>query len=403
MNAAQMVVDKFGGQSNLAKLIGKGQSTVQYWTKSGAIPSKWQAKLLSIAREQNVDLTAADFVKVPEVVQATGKLPIAEWSGDLEIGEGSLPVYVLDDGRRVISRTGATKLLAGKKGGGQLEKYVAAGVLPTYMPADLPDKMIDFSIPEVVNKTVRGLTAETFLDICRGYGRAFTEGKLESPAQIDMAHKASAFLAACAGVGLIALIDEATGYQYDRAEDALRVKLKAYIGEEMRKWEKTFPDELWQEFGRLTKWKGAVTQRPKYWGKLVMELVYDYLDPDVSKWLKEHAPKPRHGMNYHLWLTGQYGLRKLIEHIWMLIGMARACKTMEELREKKAEATGRQKIRVTVYVPQAALGQKSLFDDLTEEPGTEPGESGNPEPVIRRNPLGNKGKSTREDLVISSQ
>jgi hypothetical protein len=34
----------------------------------------------------------------------------------------------------------------------------------------------------------------------------------------------------------------------------------------MRKWEKTFPDELWVEFGRLTNWKGAVTKCPKYWG-----------------------------------------------------------------------------------------------------------------------------------------
>ena len=131
-------------------------------------------------------------------------------------------------------------------------------------------------------------------------------------------------------VGLVALIDEATGYQYDRAEDALRVKLKAYFGEEMRKWEKTFPDELWTQFGRLTNWTGGVTQRPKYWGKLVNELVYEYLDPDVAKWLRENAPKPRHGQNYHQWLSEQYGLRKLIEHIWMLIGMARACKTMPE-------------------------------------------------------------------------
>ena len=51
----------------------------------------------------------------------------------------------------------------------------------------------------------------------------------------------------------------------------------------MRKWEKTFPDELWQEFGRLTGWKGALTKRPKYWGKLVIELVYGYMDADVAE------------------------------------------------------------------------------------------------------------------------
>jgi hypothetical protein len=42
----------------------------------------------------------------------------------------------------------------------------------------------------------------------------------------------------------------ATGYQYVRAEDALAVKLRAFIADELRAWEKTFPDELWAEFGR---------------------------------------------------------------------------------------------------------------------------------------------------------
>jgi hypothetical protein len=44
-----------------------------------------------------------------------------------------------------------------------------------------------------------------------------------------MAVKASMFLSACAKVGLDALIDEATGYQYDRARDALEIKLRAYL------------------------------------------------------------------------------------------------------------------------------------------------------------------------------
>ena len=73
----------------------------------------------------------------------------------------------------------------------------------------------------------------------------------------------------------------------------MRVKLKAYLGEHMRKWEPTFPEELWVEFARLTKWKGTVTKRPKYWGKLVNELVYEYLDPDVAKWLQDFCTDPR--------------------------------------------------------------------------------------------------------------
>src|SRR5262249_58646135 len=103
MNAAQAIVEKFGGQTALAEMIGKGQSTVQYWTKSGAIPAKWQGHLLKLAREKGIDVTAADFVRVPEVANRTvGGPPLAEYSGVLEIGSGELPCYVLTDGRRVI-------------------------------------------------------------------------------------------------------------------------------------------------------------------------------------------------------------------------------------------------------------------------------------------------------------
>jgi hypothetical protein len=119
----------------------------------------------------------------------------------------------------------------------------------------------------------------------------------------------------------------------------------------MRPWEKTFPDELWVQFGRLTRWRGALHERPKYWGKLVMELVYGYLDNDVADWLKTNAPEPRHGRNYHQWMSGQYGLRRLIEHIWMLIGLASACQDMSELRQRMAEKFGREGVQMTLYLP----------------------------------------------------
>ena len=55
---------------------------------------------------------------------------------------------------------------------------------------------------------------------------------------MQMAMNASMFLAACAKVGLEALIDEATGYQYERADDALQVKLRAFLADELRAWGK---------------------------------------------------------------------------------------------------------------------------------------------------------------------
>lgn len=291
-----------------------------------------------------------------------GALPEAKYRGALNLS-GSMglevPCYVLDTGQRVIGRTSATEVLTGIKGGGALEKYLGVASLKPFINiTDIVDRMVAFELPDVegLEKHVKGLPADLFIEICQGFVNAL---KAETAAgqpilttrQREMAIKASMFLSACAKVGLDAMIDEATGFQYQRAEDALRVKLKAYLAEEMRKWEKTFPEDLWLEFGRLTNWKGSVTQRPKYWGHLVTELIYQYLDRDVAKWLKDNKPKPSHGSNWHQYLSADLGVQKLIQHIWKTIGIAKTCATMQELKQKMAELHGKVPVQITLYLP----------------------------------------------------
>ena len=289
----------------------------------------------------------------------TEGLPVAKYKGELNLLDMAVPCYVLSNGQRVIGRTSMTELLTGIRGGGGLEKYLDVRSLkPLISIESVLERMVPFRLPEVegLERSVKGLPADLAIDICRAFVSALESGFRPggvpmSPRRMEMALQASAFLGACAKIGLEALIDEATGFQYDRAQDALQVKLKAYFEDEMRKWEKTFPDELWVEFGRLTGWKGTVSQRPKYWGRLVMELVYEYLDADVAEWLKENAPAPKHGQNYHQWLSSQYGLKKLVEHIWMLIGVARTCATMTELRDRMAELNGKVPMQYRLYLP----------------------------------------------------
>jgi hypothetical protein len=319
-----------GGEARMKKLSKPEREALA----SKAAKARWKKSVPG----ENASKTYAPIVLNTE----NTVLPVAKWPGVLTIGDIEIPVYVLDDRRRVISRTGATTVLTVGKGGGNLESYVQVKALERYMPTNLSAQMMDFNIPEVVNKSAKGMTAETFLEICGAYVRAWQDGALESEAQIAIAKRSAMFLAACSKVGLIALIDEATGYQYRRAEEELQLKLRAFLLEEMRKWERTFPNELWEQFGRLTNWKGSVHQRPKYWGKLVMELIYEYLDADVAEWLRENAPTPKHGQNYHQWLTSQYGLKKLIEHIWKVVGIASTCEDgrLRDLQYKMEQLYG---------------------------------------------------------------
>lgn len=369
MSAARFVVSKFGGPAALAKMLGKGQSMVSYWLKAGRIPAKWQPVLLDLAQKQSISLFPDDFVKssTANLIPAEGRsvtgAPKATHWGELPIGDAVIPAYVLDNGTRVFSLKGVVVGLIGTDGG-QLPEYLKVRALRDFLPEDLKPAE-DGTIPALCRFDIGGeghfqyaigFPVERFMDLCAAYTSALQrhlnadEEFSLTPRQIDIAKRAIAFQMACAKVGIIAMVDEVTGYQYDRAEDALRLKLNLFLTEEMRKWEKTFPDQLWVEFGRLTKWQGPVHSRPKYWGKLVMELIYGYLDPDVAKWLKENAPKPRHGENYFQWLNEQYGLKRLIEHIWMIVGMAAACQTMPELRERTAERFGRYPVQLTFYL-----------------------------------------------------
>jgi hypothetical protein len=318
--------------------------------------ARWHQRTLTAVPDTEED--TAPLLEDGEPVDIDS-LPEAKHRGVLRLLDFEIPCYVLSDGQRVIGRTSATEVLTGIKGGGAFEKYIGVAALRSYVRVDeVTERMVTFRLPEVegLNRTVKGLPADLWIEVCQGLVAA-VDASTRNPEftltsrQIGMAMQASMFLSACAKVGLDSLIDEATGYQYERERDALEVKLNAYLAEEMRAWEKTFPDELWVEFGRLTGWSHSVTQRPKYWGKLVTELVYEYLDPDVAQWLKDNVPQPQKGRSYHQHLSGQYGLRKLTEHIWKLIGIAKTCETMTELRDRMAELHGRRPIQLRLYIP----------------------------------------------------
>lgn len=349
-----------GGKARARKLTAEQRAEIA----RKAVQARW-------AKEKGTDYTEVE--QEPDVA-IDAPLPVARYKGYLNIMDVDLPCYVLDNGQRVIGRVAATEMLSGFKYQGDLEGYLRSQNLKPYIDKDMVvARMVTFRLPEVeqLGRASKGLPADLLIEVCRGLVTALEASQREpaevklTPRQVSMAIKSSMFLVACAKVGLDALIDEATGYQYVRDEDALNVKLRAYLEQEMRKWEKTFPDELWIEFGRLTNWKGSVTSRPKYWGHLVTELVYEYLDPDVARWLKENVPEPRHGRNYHQWLSAQYGLKKLVEHIWMIIGIARTCYNMDELKQKMRQMFGRGSVQYDLFI--STPKQSDIWTTISQE------------------------------------
>lgn len=282
--------------------------------------------------------------------QSFPESPFAKYPGKLILGDSEVDCYVLDTHERVISLRAAVKAIA-EADSGDLAKFIGVSSLNSFINKDLVlAELIEFNIPGTQFKG-KGITAERFLDICEGYVKALASREIKTERQIQIAIRCSILLSSCAKVGLIALIDEATGYQKEREDDALQIKLRAFIAEELREWEKTFPDALWEEFGRLSNWQGKLHSRPKWWGKLVLELIYDALDPDIAKHLKANKPPPRHGQNYHQWMTEDIGLNALITHIHQVIGIAKTCETMEELRNKVAHYYNKDPMQLAMRFP----------------------------------------------------
>ena len=130
-----------------------------------------------------------------------------------------------------------------------------------------------------------------------------------------------------ARVGIIALIDECTGFQEYCAKNALRVKLHAFIAEEMQDWARMFPDDFWFELARLEGIRYSPRSRPLRWGKYVMAFVYDAIDEDVGKELRELNPTPHYRKNHHQWLK-QFGRNKVHDQITQVVIIMKLCETM---------------------------------------------------------------------------
>jgi P63C domain len=364
-----------GGEARALSLTAERRSEIA----RDAVTKRW-------AKVKAEKALANDTPKVPrrgtKMTRKPNKLPVAKYLGVLEVLDLQIPCYVLDNGLRVMGRVAVTFMLTQVKGQGDLEGYLSSENWKAFVDLDeLIMQMVMFDLPEVeqLKRSVKGLPTGVLIDLCSGLVNALNAHQLGevtlTKRQLEIARQASRFLAACAKVGLDALVDEATGYQEFREKDALQVKLRAYLEESMRPWEKTFPDELWIEFGRLTNWSGSVTQRPKYWGILVTQLIYQYLDQDVAHWLKENVPEPRKGRNYHQWLSSQYGLKRLVEHIWMVVGVAKTCHTMDELRYKMNQMFGKGVLQRELFyqVPVSRSRPLSILE-LTKE-AVQPAES----------------------------
>lgn len=124
-----------------------------------------------------------------------------------------------------------------------------------------------------------------------------------------------------AKVGIIALVDEVTGYNKakERAENALQKFLNTFMSEEAAKWVKVFGDTFFEDLYKMHNWNWDKTnKRPGVVGTWINDIVYERIAPLVLAELKKRNPKNDNGnrsYKHHQFLTREIGLPKLRQHL----------------------------------------------------------------------------------------
>lgn len=264
------------------------------------------------------------------------KILHATHSGVLRINDIELNVAVLEDGTRIITHS-AVFMALGREARGNAR---VIGI-PAFMDAKNLQPLISSELKEVINKieyidingkNQSGFNADILPLVSDLYLKAREQGKIKLRNQLETAYKAEILVRALAKVGITALVDEATGYQYDRERFELEKILNAYISDEIVKWQITFTDEFYKEIFRL--WNlpfipKNIRIKPSFIGKLTTKYVYDMLPDGVVEKIREITPKTEKGnwkYKFHQSLSPEIGrehLKKQIIETTMIMKMSK--------------------------------------------------------------------------------
>lgn len=292
-----------------------------------------------------------DIAKKAAAARWDSDIPTASHIGELTIGDLILPCAVLPDGTRVISQGGVTSAFGPVTGGWQMRQRTDqdSGDLPPFLVAKSLQPFISDDLRTMVSGPRKyrdprggpirvGLEATMLPKVCEVWLQARDKRAL-TKIQEPVADRADILMRGLAHIGIIALVDEATGYQRDRTKDALARILEAFIAKELQPWLRTFPADFYQEMFRLRglDYPNDTVQRPRYFGLLTNDIVYDRLAPGVLDDLKQVNPKHESGRRKHKyfqWLTTNVGYPKLREHLGAVVAIMKLSTDWHDFRAK---------------------------------------------------------------------
>lgn len=267
--------------------------------------------------------------------------------GELHITNVIIPCYVLEDGTRILSGRGLQDALGmvddHSDSGSRLSRYLSQKTLKPFIYKGKDPGHFNPILCQMGNQVIHGYEATVLVDICEAFLEARTKIKLSQRQEI-IAAQCEILIRAFAKVGIVALVDEATGYQYDRERYELQKILSAYISEEVLKWQLTFELDFYREIFRL--WglpfiPKYIKRKPSFIGKLTAKYIYEQLPDGVLEKLRETTPKTEKGnykYKFHQSLTPEIGrehLKKQIHEVTTLMSISNTKEEFDRLFAKK--------------------------------------------------------------------
>lgn len=265
-------------------------------------------------------------------------LPKATHTGTLKIGDAEIPCAVLSDGTRLLTQAGFLGALGRStkpKGKSQqatdgLPPFLATRSLESLISKEIVEATVPVDFVTPTGGKALGYRADLLPKVCDLFLQARSLDLLTSQ-QMQIAEKAEILVRALAKIGIVALVDEATGFQLERDRDELHKLLSVYLAEERLAWAKRFPDEFYRQIYRLKGWAWPVGKaKTPLLGHIMNDVIYERLPEGVLGKLRELNPTQeetkRRRWKHHQFLSQEVGQPDLRDHILQVLPIMRISK-----------------------------------------------------------------------------
>jgi hypothetical protein len=331
-----------------------------------ALGGNARAANLSTERKKEIARSAAD-------ARWGADLPRATHDGPLHLADATLMAAVLPNGKRLIVQ--GTMLMAigrsrtPKAGTGGtvnvdgLPFFLSADVLKPFITDELRLSTTPIFFRLKSGPRAVGYDALLLPQVCRVYQKlrdtlmaelAKGESKEAEKARGVYA-KYKHIIARCDELehgfsqrGILALVDDATGYQDDKMRQEIDRIIQAYVSPTLIPWVKAkFPPAFFREAYRLLGWKyePGQTKHSSYMGKFINKYVFAGLPPGVLEELKARLPKNEKGnRRAKLWqqLTIDTGIPHLDQQLTVDLAFMQISETRQEFDEHWDKLFGKQ-------------------------------------------------------------